>query len=144
MATLWGFESLPRHQLEAETGKHSIPPEGRIPTSGVRDARRPGLFPDGLRGAQRFQAIEPARVQLERVQHLLAQKLGAGGRVPAPLRMIALREHLGRVFADQAQLLALLGAERIGIQMSDEDQLHPEQSTSAIVCHHPQAKYFSV
>ncbi len=46
--------------------------------------------------------------------------------------------------ADQAPLLALLGAERIGIQMSDEDQLHPEQSTSAIVCHHPQAKYFSV
>jgi len=46
--------------------------------------------------------------------------------------------------ADQKQLLALLGAERIGIQMSDEDQLHPEQSTSAIVCHHPQAKYFSV
>jgi len=46
--------------------------------------------------------------------------------------------------ADQAQLLSLLGAERIGIQMSDEDQLHPEQSTSAIVCHHPQAKYFSV
>jgi 5-methyltetrahydrofolate--homocysteine methyltransferase len=46
--------------------------------------------------------------------------------------------------ADQTQLLALLGAERIGVQMSDEDQLHPEQSTSAIICHHPQAKYFSV
>ena len=46
--------------------------------------------------------------------------------------------------ADQARLLDLLGAGRIGIAMSDEDQLHPEQSTSAIVCHHPQAKYFSV
>ncbi len=46
--------------------------------------------------------------------------------------------------ADQKQLLELLGAERIGVAMSDEDQLHPEQSTSAIVCHHPQAKYFSV
>jgi 5-methyltetrahydrofolate--homocysteine methyltransferase len=46
--------------------------------------------------------------------------------------------------ADQARLLGLLGADRIGIAMSDEDQLHPEQSTSAIVCHHPQAKYFSV
>ncbi len=34
--------------------------------------------------------------------------------------------------ANQKQLLALLGAERIGIQMGDEDQLHPEQSTSAI------------
>ena len=46
--------------------------------------------------------------------------------------------------ADQGQLLKLLGAERIGIELSDEDQLHPEQSTSAIVVHHPQAKYFSV
>ncbi|HSE79984.1 MAG TPA: methionine synthase [Alphaproteobacteria bacterium] len=46
--------------------------------------------------------------------------------------------------ADQRQLLGLLGGERIGIALSDEDQLHPEQSTSAIVVHHPQAKYFSV
>ena len=46
--------------------------------------------------------------------------------------------------ADQHQLLDLLDAGRIGLEMSDEDQLHPEQSTSAIVVHHPQAKYFSV
>ena len=45
---------------------------------------------------------------------------------------------------DQAQLLALLGADKIGIVMSEEGQLHPEQSTSAIVCLHPSAKYFSV
>jgi 5-methyltetrahydrofolate--homocysteine methyltransferase len=46
--------------------------------------------------------------------------------------------------ADQQQLLALLRAEEIGITLSEEDQLDPEQSTSAIVVHHPQAKYFSV
>jgi 5-methyltetrahydrofolate--homocysteine methyltransferase len=46
--------------------------------------------------------------------------------------------------ADQRQLLALLAADRIGIALSEEDQLDPEQSTSAIVLHHPQAKYFSV
>jgi 5-methyltetrahydrofolate--homocysteine methyltransferase len=46
--------------------------------------------------------------------------------------------------ADQKQLLALLRAEEIGITLSEEDQLDPEQSTSAIVVHHPQAKYFSV
>ncbi len=45
---------------------------------------------------------------------------------------------------DQRMVLSLLGAERLGISLSDEDQLHPEQSTSAIICHHPQAKYFSV
>jgi len=46
--------------------------------------------------------------------------------------------------ADQKQLLELLRAEEIGITLSEEDQLDPEQSTSAIVAHHPQAKYFSV
>ena len=46
--------------------------------------------------------------------------------------------------ADQQHLLALLGAERIGIRMDDDEQLHPEQSTAAIVMHHPQARYFRV
>ncbi len=46
--------------------------------------------------------------------------------------------------ADQRELLALLDAEAIGVRLSEEDQLDPEQSTSAIVVHHPQAKYFSV
>ena len=45
---------------------------------------------------------------------------------------------------DQKLLLELLGAERIGIELSEEFQLHPEQSTSAIVVHHPQAKYFNI
>ncbi|MBR0657522.1 methionine synthase [Plastoroseomonas arctica] len=45
---------------------------------------------------------------------------------------------------DQAPLLKLLDAERISVSISDEWQLHPEQSTSAIVLHHPRAKYFSV
>ncbi len=46
--------------------------------------------------------------------------------------------------ADQHLLMKLLGGEQIGVNLSDEDQLHPEQSTSAIVVLHPQAKYFSV
>jgi 5-methyltetrahydrofolate--homocysteine methyltransferase len=45
---------------------------------------------------------------------------------------------------DQEPLLKLLGAERIGLALAEEFQLHPEASTSAIVVHHPQAKYFSV
>ncbi len=45
---------------------------------------------------------------------------------------------------DQVPLLSLLGAERIGVEISDEWQLHPEQSTSAIVVLNPRAKYFSV
>ncbi len=46
--------------------------------------------------------------------------------------------------ADQQIILDLLRAEEIGLSLTDEDQLDPEQSTSAIVVHHPQAKYFSV
>ena len=46
--------------------------------------------------------------------------------------------------ADQKEILALLEAEAIGVGLSEEDQLAPEQSTSAIVVHHPKAKYFSV
>jgi 5-methyltetrahydrofolate--homocysteine methyltransferase len=46
--------------------------------------------------------------------------------------------------ADQQQILNLLRAEEIGVTLTEEDQLDPEQSTSAIVVSHPQAKYFSV
>ena len=45
---------------------------------------------------------------------------------------------------DQTQLLRLLGAERIGVSLSEEFQLHPEQSTSAIVLLNAKAKYFTV
>ncbi len=43
----------------------------------------------------------------------------------------------------QAQIFELLEPERIGVILSDEFQLHPEQSTSSIVLHHPEAKYFN-
>jgi 5-methyltetrahydrofolate--homocysteine methyltransferase len=46
--------------------------------------------------------------------------------------------------ADQAKLCALLEPERIGVELSTEFQLEPEQSTSAIVVHHPEAKYFNI
>ncbi|GLW08247.1 methionine synthase [Microtetraspora sp. NBRC 13810] len=45
---------------------------------------------------------------------------------------------------DQAQVMELLDPSRIGVTLSEEFQLHPEQSTSALVVHHPEAKYFNV
>ncbi|MBI4711479.1 MAG: methionine synthase, partial [Candidatus Omnitrophica bacterium] len=45
---------------------------------------------------------------------------------------------------DQKKLFHLLPAEKIGITLSEAFQMAPEQSTSAIIVHHPQAKYFSV
>jgi 5-methyltetrahydrofolate--homocysteine methyltransferase len=43
----------------------------------------------------------------------------------------------------QVQLCELLDPTRIGVELSEEFQLHPEQSTSAIIVHHPEAKYFN-
>jgi len=44
---------------------------------------------------------------------------------------------------DRRKLVTLLKPERIGVELSEELQLHPEQSTDAMVVHHPQAKYFN-
>jgi 5-methyltetrahydrofolate--homocysteine methyltransferase len=45
---------------------------------------------------------------------------------------------------DQTKLFELLDTERIGVTLSEEFQLEPEQSTSAIIVHHEEAKYFSI
>ena len=44
---------------------------------------------------------------------------------------------------DRVKLVRLLRPERIGVDLSEELQLHPEQSTDALVVHHPEAKYFN-
>lgn len=44
---------------------------------------------------------------------------------------------------DRAKVAALLDPSRIGVELSEEYQLHPEQSTDAFVLHHPEAKYFN-
>jgi 5-methyltetrahydrofolate--homocysteine methyltransferase len=47
---------------------------------------------------------------------------------------------------DNAKCAELVGADRIGVEVNEESswQFHPEQTTAAIICHHPQAKYFVV
>ena len=44
---------------------------------------------------------------------------------------------------DRGKLAELLGADRIGVTLSEEYQLHPEQSTDALIVHHPEASYFN-
>jgi len=44
---------------------------------------------------------------------------------------------------EQRKIFELLRPERIGVELSEEFQLHPEQSTSAVIVHHPEAKYFN-
>jgi 5-methyltetrahydrofolate--homocysteine methyltransferase len=46
--------------------------------------------------------------------------------------------------SDQERLFRLLDPSRIGCELTDNWQIDPEQSTSAIIVHHPEAKYFNV
>ncbi|MGH9006845.1 MAG: vitamin B12 dependent-methionine synthase activation domain-containing protein, partial [Acidimicrobiales bacterium] len=43
---------------------------------------------------------------------------------------------------DNAKVVELLSAGRIGVEVTENSQLEPEQTTDAIICSHPQAKYF--
>ncbi|MFE7134463.1 methionine synthase [Streptomyces sp. NPDC057638] len=80
-------------------------------------------------------------------------ELGYGGEDPADVRDMFALKYRGARFSlgygacpdleDRAKIADLLQPERIGVHLSEEFQLHPEQSTDAIVIHHPEAKYFN-
>jgi 5-methyltetrahydrofolate--homocysteine methyltransferase len=98
--------------------------------------------------------VELAEALAEYVHARIRAELGFGHEDARDLRELLKQGYRGSRYsfgypacpnlADQAPLLELLDASRIGIELSDEDQLWPEQSTSAIVIHHPQARYFNV
>ncbi|WP_416070450.1 methionine synthase [Streptomyces sp. ME02-6979.5a] len=80
-------------------------------------------------------------------------ELGFGGEDPADVEDMFALKYRGARFSlgygacpdleDRAKIADLLQPERIGVHLSEEFQLHPEQSTDAIVIHHPEAKYFN-
>ncbi|GAA3134969.1 methionine synthase [Streptomyces rameus] len=80
-------------------------------------------------------------------------ELGFGGEDPADIEDMFALKYRGARFSlgygacpdleDRAKIAELLRPERIGVHLSEEFQLHPEQSTDAIVIHHPEAKYFN-
>ncbi|MEU3510043.1 vitamin B12 dependent-methionine synthase activation domain-containing protein, partial [Streptomyces longwoodensis] len=80
-------------------------------------------------------------------------ELGIAGADPAHLGGMLRTEYQGCRYslgypacpdlADRAKIAALLQPERIGVHLSEEFQLHPEQSTDALVVHHPEAGYFN-
>jgi len=98
--------------------------------------------------------VEMAEALAEYVHKRIRAELGYGSEDDRDIEKLLKQHYRGSRYsfgypacpnmADQRQLLALLGADRLGIVMAEEDQLHPEQSTSAIVVVHPQAKYFTV
>ncbi|MFD5818041.1 methionine synthase [Streptomyces sp. NPDC059618] len=80
-------------------------------------------------------------------------ELGFAGEDPAAIDDMFALKYRGARFSlgygacpnleDRAKIAELLEPERIGVHLSEEFQLHPEQSTDAIVIHHPEAKYFN-
>ncbi len=99
-------------------------------------------------------SVEMAEAMAEVTHKRIRAELGFAGEDDRDLEKMLGQSYRGSRYSfgypacpkleDQAPLLKLLGAERIGVDLSDEFQLHPEQSTSAIVVLNSRAKYFSV
>ncbi len=99
-------------------------------------------------------SVEMAEAMAEYVHKRIRAELGFAGEDDREMERMLSQGYRGSRYSfgypacprveDQNMLLALLDAERIGVSLSDESQLHPEQSTSAIVVVNPSAKYFSV
>lgn len=98
--------------------------------------------------------VEMAEALAELVHKRIRTELGIAGEDAPDFKALIAQGYRGCRYSfgypacprleDQAPLFRLLGADRIGVTLSEEFQIHPEQSTSAIVVHHPRAGYFSV
>src|SRR5271166_2643522 len=99
-------------------------------------------------------SVEMAEAMAEYVHKRIRAELGFAGEEARDLDGMLNQGYRGSRYsfgypacpnlADQKQILALLKADELGITLSEEFQLHPEQSTSAVVVLNPHAKYFSV
>ena len=98
--------------------------------------------------------VEIAEASAEYIHKRIRAELGFGHEDNRDMKQLLKQGYRGSRYSfgypacprleDQELLLKFLSAEKIGVELSDEFQLHPEQSTSAIVVHHPQAKYFNI
>ena len=98
-------------------------------------------------------AVQMAEALAEWTHARIRRELGFGASEPAELRDVLAQRYVGSRYsfgypacpnvADSRQQLAWLGADRIGLRMDESDQLEPEQSTTALVALHSQARYFS-
>ncbi len=99
-------------------------------------------------------SVESAEALAELWHKRIREELGIAGNDAADIRKMFAQGYQGSRYSfgypacpnleDQQKLFALLDAERIGVRLTDEYSLDPEQSTNAIVVHHPEARYFTV
>ncbi len=98
-------------------------------------------------------SVQLTEALAERWHARIRTELGFGGDDGDDLQAVLAQGYRGSRYSfgypacpdieDQVQLEELLDWRRIGVELSEEHQLTPEQSTSAIVVHHPEAKYFA-
>ncbi|MFZ9228804.1 MAG: methionine synthase [Prochlorococcaceae cyanobacterium] len=98
-------------------------------------------------------AVQMAEALAEWVHARIRRELGFADPADMPLRDVLAQRYRGSRYsfgypacpnvADSRQQLLWLGAERIGLSMDESEQLHPEQSTTALVALHSKARYFS-
>jgi len=98
--------------------------------------------------------VETAEALAEYWHRQVRQELGIAHADASAIKALLHANYQGRRYsfgypacpdlASQVPLFALLDAARIGLQLSEEHQIHPEASTAALICHHPAATYFDV
>jgi 5-methyltetrahydrofolate--homocysteine methyltransferase len=98
-------------------------------------------------------AVQIAEAIAEWSHTRIRHELGFGGEDSDNIRDILAQRYHGSRYSfgypacpnmqDQYKLLDLLDAKRVGLEMDESEQLYPEQSTTALIVHHPVAKYFS-
>jgi 5-methyltetrahydrofolate--homocysteine methyltransferase len=99
-------------------------------------------------------SVESAEALAELWHRRMREELGIAGEDSPDLTRIFRQGYQGSRYSfgypacpnleDQVKLFTLLDPKRIGVELSEEFQLDPEQSTSAIIVHHPEAKYFNI
>jgi len=99
-------------------------------------------------------SVESAEALAELWHKRIREELGIAGADSPDLSRLFRQDYQGARYSfgypacprleDQEKLFRLLDPARIDVDLSEEFQLEPEQSTSAIIVHHPEAKYFSI
>ncbi|MCC6660404.1 MAG: methionine synthase [Phycisphaerales bacterium] len=99
-------------------------------------------------------SVETAEALAEFWHKRMRQELGFGGEDAPRIKDLFTQRYLGSRYSfgypacpdmsDQEKLWTLLEPGRIGCRLTENHQIDPEQSTSAIIVHHPEAKYFNV
>ncbi len=128
----------------------------------VTAGRRVGEVAHDLRAANRYQdylhlhglGVEMTEALAEYLHQRIRTEWGIGGNAPEDQRKIGVQSRQGSRYSfgypacprleDQVKLWPLLEPERLGVSLSETCQLEPEQTATALIAHHRQAKYFSV